>query len=292
MRIAISGHTGFIGSELKKFFSEKGFEITGIGRNDFKRGPGHIAGMIEGHDFLINLAGAPIIKRWTRKYSRLLWTSRIDTTRKLREAIGMCNNRPKAFFSASGVDVYSSGKTHTESNNELNDDFLGLLCQNWEEEALNARIFCPAYIIRTGVILGENGGALPKMALPFKLFVGGKIGNGKQMISWMHISDYAEALYMLMQKLPDQEIFNFTSPGPVSNAEFSSVLAKALNRPNFFVVPPFALRLLFGRGAVILLTGRKVLPENLQKAGYTYQYPEITGALQNLINQPKSNVNT
>jgi uncharacterized protein (TIGR01777 family) len=287
MRIAISGHTGFIGSELKNFFLEKGYEITGIGREDFNRGAGHLAEIMEGHDFLINLAGAPIIKRWTRKYSRLLWTSRIDTTRKLREAIGMCTNRPKAFFSASGVDVYSSGKTHTESNNELNDDFLGLLCQNWEEEALKARIFCPVYIIRTGVILGESGGALPKMALPFKLFVGGKIGNGKQMISWMHISDYEQALYMLMQKLPDQEIFNFTSPGAVSNAEFSSVLAKTLNRPNVFVVPPFALRLLFGEGAVILLTGRQVLPENLQKAGYEFKFPEISGTLKDLLQSAK-----
>lgn len=283
MRIAISGHTGFIGSELKNFFSEKGYDVTGIGRKDFDHGPTHLAGMIEGHDFLINLAGAPIIKRWTRKYSRLLWTSRIDTTRKLREAIGMCSSRPKAFFSASGVDVYSSGKTHTESNNELNDDFLGLLCQNWEEEALKARILCPVYIIRTGVILGDSGGALPQMALPYKLFVGGKIGNGKQMISWMHISDYAQALYMLMQKLPDQEIFNFTTPNAVSNAEFSSALAKTLNRPNFFVVPPFALRLLFGRGAEILLTGQKVLPENLQKAGYEFQFPEVSGALKDLL---------
>ncbi len=292
MRIAITGHTGFIGSELKKYFSEKGYEITGIGRNDFKRGSGHLAGKIEGHDFLINLAGAPIIKRWTRRYSRLLWTSRIETTRQLREAIGTCSNPPKAFFSASGVDIYASGSTHTESNNELSNDFLGLLCQNWEEEALKTRISCPTYIIRTGVILGESGGALPKMSLPFKLFVGGKIGNGKQIISWMHIRDYADALHMLMQTLPEKEIFNFTTPGPVSNAEFSSVLAKALNRPNFFMVPPFALRLLFGRGAVILLTGRKVLPENLQKAGFTFQLPEISGALQNLLNQPKSKVKT
>ena len=287
MRIAISGHTGFIGSELKKFFSEKNYEITGIGRNDFKRGPGHIAGMIEGHDFLVNLAGAPIIKRWTRKYSRLLWTSRIDTTAMLRDALAHCHQRPKAFFSASAVGIYSPEGIHTENKNKLDNDFLGLLCQNWEDEAAKARVFCPTYIIRTGIILGENGGALPQMALPFKLFAGGKIGNGKQMISWMHIQDYAEALHLLMQTLPEQEIFNFTAPNPVSNAEFSSALAKALHRPNYLPVPSFALKLLFGEGSVALLSGQNVLPENLQKMGYEFQFPEIPGALKDLLQSAK-----
>ncbi len=283
MRIAISGHTGFIGSELKKFFLEKGYEVTGIGRNDFNLGPGHLAGMIEGHDFLINLAGAPIIKRWTRKYSRLLWTSRIDTTAKLKEALAQCHKRPKAFFSSSAVGIYSPGGVHTEKNNRIDNDFLGLLCQNWENEAAKARVFCPTYIIRTGIILGESGGALPQMALPFKLFAGGKIGDGKQMISWMHIQDYANALHLLMQTLPEQEIFNFTAPHPVSNAELSSVLAKTLHRPNYLPVPPFALKLLFGEGSVALLSGQNVLPENLLKAGYEFQFPEISGTLKDLL---------
>ncbi|MBW6480396.1 MAG: TIGR01777 family oxidoreductase [Bacteroidales bacterium] len=283
MRIAISGHTGFIGSELTKFFSKKGYEVTGIGRKDFNRGPGHLAQMIESHDFLINLAGAPIIKRWTRKYSRLLWTSRIDTTALLREALAQCQERPGAFFSSSAVGIYSPEGIHTENKNRLDNDFLGLLCLSWEEEASKARVFCPTYIIRTGIILGNSGGALPQMALPFKLFAGGKIGNGKQMISWMHIKDYAEALHMLMQSLPEQEVFNFTAPNPVSNAEFSSVLAKTLHRPNYLPVPPFALKLLFGEGSVALLSGQNVLPENLQKAGYKFQFPEISDALKNLL---------
>ena len=283
MRIAIAGHTGFIGSELKNFFTGKGYKITGIGREDYGKGNTHLASLIEGQDFLINLTGAPIIKRWTRRYSRILWRSRIDTTIQLREAIGLCRERPKAFFSASGVNIYQSGGTHTESNSKLNNDFLGLLCQNWEEEAAKARVFCPTYIIRTGVILGKSGGALPQMALPFKLFVGGKIGNGKQMISWLHIKDYAEVVHMLMKKLPEQEVFNFTSPNPVSNAEFSSELAKTLKRPAFFTVPPFALKLLFGQGSVVLLTGVNVLPENLQKEGYEFRFPQIKEALADLL---------
>lgn len=283
MRIAISGHTGFIGTGLENYFSEKGYEITGIGRKDFSKGSMHLANLINGHDYLINLAGAPIIKRWTRKYSRLLWSSRIDTTAKLREAIALCNEKPKAFFSASAVGIYTSEGIHTENSNRLSNDFLGLLCQNWEEEAAKTRILCPTYIIRTGIILGENGGALPQMALPFKFFVGGKIGNGKQMISWMHIQDYIEALHMLMKKLPKQEIFNFTAPNPVSNAEFSSVLAKNLHRPNYLPVPPIALKLLFGEGSVALLSGQNVMPENLQEAGYEFRFPEVSGALKDLL---------
>ena len=283
MRIAISGHTGFIGNELKNYFSEKGYEITDIGRKDFSKGSMHLANLINGHDYLINLAGAPIIKRWTRKYSRLLWSSRIDTTAKLREAVAQCNEKPKAFFSASAVGIYTSEGIHTENSNRLSNDFLGLLCQNWEEEAAKTRILCPTYIIRTGIILGKNGGALPQMSRPFKFFVGGKIGTGKQMISWMHIQDYIEALHMLMKKLPKEEIFNFTAPNPVSNAEFSSVLAKNLHRPNYLPVPPLALNLLFGEGSVALLSGQNVLPENLQKAGYEFRFPYVSGALKDLL---------
>ena len=283
MRIAIAGHTGFIGGELKNFFTEKGYEITGIGRDDFSKGNTHLASMIEGQDFLINLAGAPIIKRWTRRYSRILWRSRIDTTIQLREAIGLCRERPKAFFSSSAVGIYSSEGIHTESENKLDNDFLGLLCQNWEEEALKAKIFCPTYIIRTGIILGKSGGALPQMALPFKLFVGGKIGSGKQIIPWMHINDYAEALNMLINNMPDESVFNFTAPHPVSNAEFSKEMAGVMKRPGFFTVPPFMLKIIFGRGSVVLLSGQNVLPENLQKQGYEFRYPQIKEALADLL---------
>ena len=283
MRIAIAGHTGFIGSELKTYFNERGYEITGIGRDDFSKGNTHLASMIEGQDFLINLAGAPIIKRWTRRYSRILWRSRIDTTIQLREAIGLCRERPKAFFSSSAVGIYSSEGIHTESENKLDNDFLGLLCQNWEEEALKAKIFCPTYIIRTGIILGKSGGALPQMALPFKLFVGGKIGSGKQIIPWMHINDYAEALNMLINNMPDESVFNFTAPHPVSNAEFSKEMAGVMKRPGFFTVPPFMLKIIFGRGSVVLLSGQNVLPENLQKQGYEFRYPQIKEALADLL---------
>lgn len=283
MNIIISGQSGFIGSKLTSFFRSEGHEVTGIGRADFAKGVNHIALLLTDKDVLINLAGAPIIKRWTRSYSKVLWDSRIVTTRMLSDAIPLATNGPKAFFSTSAVNVYADQGVNTETQNTLDEDFLGTLCQRWEEEALRARIHCRTYIMRLGVVLGKEGGALPQMALPFKLFAGGKIGNGKQVISWIHIDDLAHALNKLIQELPDQNVFNFTAPNPVSNADFSSSLAEALKRPNLFRVPAFALKILYGEGAVTLIDGVTVLPENLLKEGFRFEYPKLDGALENLL---------
>ncbi len=283
MNIAISGHTGFIGGHLKKHFKGQGHEISGIGREDFAKGTGHLTSIVSECDILINLAGAPIIKRWTKSYSKKLWDSRILTTRALTEAIAETRDRPKAFFSASGVNIYTDKGIQTEKENQISEDFLGILCQRWEEEALKARIHCNTYVLRFGIVLGKDGGALPQMALPFKMYVGGKIGHGRQMISWIHIDDFMRALDMLINALPDQNVFNFTAPSPVSNATFSAILARTLHKPNLIPVPAFALKLMFGEGAVVLLEGVNAVPENLQNEGFVFHYPELEGALQDLL---------
>jgi uncharacterized protein len=283
MRIVISGKTGFIGSKITTWFLSRGYEVTAIGRSDFAKGSNHLSGLISGSDFVINLAGAPIIKRWTKSYSKKLWDSRIVTTHLLTDAIGTSNPKPRAFFSASVIGIYAEEGIQTEEQNRYDDDFLGILCQRWEEEALKARILCPVYIMRIGIVLGREGGALPKMALPFKMFVGGKIGSGRQITSWIHIDDFIGALNHIMERLPEESVFNFTAPNPVSNAEFSSVLARTLERPNFFSVPSFALRFLYGDGAVALLNGQHVLPERLLNDGFTFTYPKLDSALHNLL---------
>lgn len=283
MKIIITGLTGFVGTELKQYFSAKNYTVTGIGRGDYGMGVQHLAELISGHDVLINLAGAPIIKRWTQKYREELWESRVETTRQLQEALTLCKAPPEVFISASGVNVYTGRGTHTESGTLHGDDFLSSLCLAWEEQAMKAQSISKTYIIRTGVVLGKNGGALPQMVLPFKLFVGGKIGNGQQVLSWIHIADYMDALHKLMQDKPDRQVFNFCSPFPVSNAEFSRQLARALRRPNFFTVPAFVLKLLYGEGAVVILEGQTVLPANLEKEGFTFEYPRMKQALENLL---------
>lgn len=283
MKIILSGKSGFIGSYLTDYFTDKGYEVSGIGRKDFRLGEQHLAGLISGKDVLIHLAGAPIIKRWTRQYTRTIWNSRVETTGMLTNALKLLRTRPSVFISSSAVGIYTDEGKHTEDNNQLSDDFLGTLCQRWEEEARKAQFLLPVYTIRTGIVLGKEGGALPQMSLPFKLGVGGKIGSGKQGLSWMHILDYAQAVDMIIQKQPSQTIFNFTAPHPVSNAEFSKMLAETLHRPNIFTVPGFALRMLYGKGATTLLGGQYAYPENLEKAGYKFQFPKLKEALEDLL---------
>lgn len=283
MKIIITGKTGFIGSFLSDYFTQKSYEVSGIGRKDFRLGEEHLAGLIDGNDVLIHLAGAPIIKRWTRQYTRVIWNSRVDTTGMLTGALKLLRTRPKIFISSSAVGIYTDEGHHTENNYQMSDDFLGILCQRWEEEARKAAFMLPVYTLRTGIVLGKEGGALPQMSLPFKLGVGGKIGNGRQGLSWIHILDYARALEMIIEKQPSQTIFNFTAPHPVSNAEFSKTLAKTLGKPNLFTVPGFALRILYGKGASTLLGGQFAYPENLEKAGYQFRFPSLKQALEDLL---------
>jgi uncharacterized protein len=283
MQIAITGHTGYLGTALKNFFQEQGYHVSGIGREDFQKGTVHLSGLLSGKDVVINMAGAPVIRRWTRSYSRKIWNSRILTTQALVQAIGNCVQKPGMFISVSGVNIYSEKGIHDENSNDFDMDFLGTLCQEWEKEALKARFVVNTLIARLGVVLGKNGGALPKIALPFKLGAGGKVGSGKQMMSWIHLSDFCHAMLHLIQNNPEKNVFNFTSPNPVSNALFSSTLSSVLKRPNFFTVPLFALKILYGEGATVLLNGQHVVPGNLLESGFRFNFPELEPALRDLL---------
>ncbi len=283
MKIVISGKTGFIGSKLTEYFSAKGYVVDGIGRKDFSKGMNRLIKIIDGADIVINLAGAPIVKRWTQDYSRELWNSRIDTTKALAEAIINCANPPSKFLSASAVGIYSSEGNHSENSYIASEDFLGILCQRWEEEAMRARIKTQVKILRIGIVLGREGGALPKMALPFRFFVGGPLGSGRQKISWIHVGDLVRAVHHIIDNETVHTVYNFTAPNPVTNSEFSQQLSKTLNRPNLFPVPAITLKLIFGEGAVALLNGQHAIPENLMREDFSFEYPDLKSALKNLL---------
>lgn len=283
MRIVISGKTGFIGSRLAARFSAAGHTVHGISREDFKQGEGHLASIISGCDVLINLAGAPIIRKWTRSYCRKMWDSRILTTRQLTDAMAACEIKPRTFISASAVGFYSDNGIQTEDHFTHNEDFLGILCQRWEEEASRARIHSRTYIIRIGITMGKEGGALPQMVKPFRMYAGGKIGSGEQIVSWIHIEDFLRAVEFIFTKRPDKNVFNLTAPHPVSNAELTRIISKTLNKPAVFTVPAAALKLLYGEGAVTLLQGQHVLPDNLLKEGFTFLFPHPEEAMINLL---------
>ncbi|MFZ4707951.1 MAG: NAD-dependent epimerase/dehydratase family protein, partial [Bacteroidales bacterium] len=193
MRVVVSGVSGFIGSRLLIAMQEKGWEVIPLERKDFAL-DAHLLGIkLSGADVIIHLAGAPIVHRWNEAYKKELHDSRINTTRKLVEALSLVREKPNLFISTSAIGIYSATGRHSEVSSLTADDFIGKLCLDWEKEANHAASITRTVIFRLGIVLAKNGGAFPKMLLPFKFGLGGKIGSGKQGFSWIHIDDLIAA---------------------------------------------------------------------------------------------------
>jgi hypothetical protein len=271
MRVALTGANGFVGSHLREKFTN---HIV-IERADSED---EILKKLEGVDVVFNLAGAPIVKRWSEAYKKVLISSRIDTTKKLVNAINRSDI--KHFISTSAIGAYPDDGAFDESFDGYSNDFLGLLTKEWEEEA--NKCIKPTAIVRFGVILGKDGGALAKMLTPFKMGVGGRIGNGKMMMSWIDVDDLVGMYdYIIKHKLTG--IFNATAPHPVSNYEFTKALGTALHRPTIFPLPEFILKLLFGEGSTVLTGSKEVYPKAITDAGYKFKYPHLEESLKHLL---------
>lgn len=283
MIIAISGSNGFIGSELTSCFREQKNEVRRIRRIDAKTPVHDIVDDILGADVIINLAGAPIVNRWTQTYKKLLFDSRIITTAKMVEAIKTLDKKPELFISTSAVGIYSQSGKHSENNFHPADDYLAEICEAWETEAGKALPYTRVVIARLGIVLGKGGGALSRIIPLFKLGLGGKIGNGKQGFSWIHIQDVIGAIQFLIENKQLSGNFNFTAPDLVDNAAFTGTLAEVLKRPAYLPVPLFGLKMLFGEGSIAVAGGQFAYPENLINAGYQYCYPELDAALREII---------
>ena len=297
MKLVIAGGTGFVGSALSTQLLEQGHSLIVLTRSQppttispkekwITWQPGSRGGWeeaLEGADGVINLAGEPIAsKRWTKSQKEKIRSSRVNTTRALVAAIGKARQKPKFLLNASAIGYYGprGDETLTEEA-EPGKDFLGQVCLQWEEEARKAEGHGLRVIrLRTGIVLGKGGGALAKMVPPFKLFAGGPLGSGKQRMSWIHLEDEIGLILFLIQNPAAQGPFNATAPNPVTMREFCQTLGRALHRPSWAPVPGFALRLLLGEMADMLLTGQRVLPAAAQKLGYKFQYPTLYGALE------------
>ena len=282
-KIILSGKTGFLGSHLSAFLNRSGYEVVGLGRQDFLLDSRDMARKLEGAKAIIHLAGAPIIGRWTASYQKKIYDSRISTTRKLVAAIRLLDSKPEVFLSASAVGIYPDQGQHDESSGLVSEGFLGEVCTDWEAEATRASKMCRTVMLRFGVILGQGGGALPKMALPFRFGIGGKIGSGKQMMSWIHLDDVVKAIHFAITKPDIKGPVNVTAPNPVSNKTFTKTLARVLRLPALFPVPSFMLRLVFGQGAIVLTGGQTAIPKKLQESGFVFKYPELEPALRDLL---------
>ena len=280
MIIALSGSTGFVGQALIQKMRNQSLTVRVITRESFKKpDQAFVNEYIEGSDVVINLAGAPVSKKWTAAYKQEILDSRVITTRKISEAINLAQQKPSVFISASAIGIYDSMNTHTESSVAYADSFLAKVCMAWEREAQNSEPYTRVVIFRTGLVLGSGGGALAKMHFPFSIGLGGKIGNGEQPVSFIHLADLIAAILFTIENHSIRGIVNAVTPYPSDNAEFSEKLAKVFGQTNWLTIPAFALKMLYGEGAQILLEGQKVLPGILQQAGFRFKYPTIQNAL-------------
>lgn len=271
MKIALTGATGFVGTALRHAFPDHAV----IDRQDDVDA---IVAKLQGVDVAINLAGAPIIKRWTDPYKEVLMNSRIHSTKRLVAALNQSS--VKHFISTSAIGIYPDNMRCDESCEACSDDFLGHLARKWEQEARHCTL--PTTILRFGVILGVDGGALRQMLTPFKLGVGGVIGDGKMMTSWIDIEDLVRVYRFVIDNNLDGT-FNCVSPNPVTNRVFTKSLGRVLHRPTVLPIPEFALRIMYGEAASVLTGSKEVYPSALEKAGFTFKYPTVDASLGHLL---------
>lgn len=290
--VLITGATGLIGRHLVKKLINK-YKITVISRDPSRAqrllGQGIEAisldalQSLESFDAIINLAGEPIAdKRWTDKQKQAICDSRWEITQRLSDLINSSVNPPEVFISGSAVGVYGrQGDTPiNEDFTDFNDEFSHRVCAKWEEIAntANTRV-C---LIRTGIVLDDEGGALAKMIIPFRLGLGGPIGDGKQYMSWIHIDDMIKGIIHLLEHKECVGPYNLTAPNPNTNGYFSIKLARRLDRPCLFRVPAFVMKTLMGESSDLILYGQKVLPERLIAANFNFAYPTLIDALDAL----------
>jgi uncharacterized protein (TIGR01777 family) len=295
MKVFMTGGTGFVGKTLASVLIRSGKEVTILTRS----GKGEIPGVswvdgdptqrgkwqekVKGHEAVINLAGASIFTRWTQEAKKALRESRMLTTRHVVEA--MEGGKGMALISASAIGYYGfHGEENRTEDSPPGGDFLAVLARDWEAEAREAeKKGCRVAITRLGIVLGEKGGALGQMIPLFEKFVGGPLGSGRQWFSWIHIEDLARGVLFLLEHPEISGAVNFTAPNPVRNKELAQSLGRILGRPAFLPAPGFMLRLILGEFGSILLEGQRVLPQKLLQAGFQFQYPEIEGALRQVI---------
>jgi uncharacterized protein (TIGR01777 family) len=275
MRVTVVGASGFIGRHVCAALRARGDEVVEASLRDVDA-----AGQAcEGSDAIVQLAGAPVTTRWTAQAKDEIRSSRVDATRALVDRLAQLRARPKVYVSASAVGYYGASETATFTESSLpGNDFLAEVCVAWEREALRAEeLGMRVARIRTGIVLGADGGALARLLPIFKLGLGGVIASGRQWNSWIHIDDVVGIYLLAIDRA--EGVLNATAPEPVRNVDFTWALASAVYRPAFLPVPAFALRAIFGEGASILTTGQRILPERTLSLGYEFHYPRIGPAL-------------
>ena len=297
MNIFITGGTGFIGSALTKRLVEQGHAVTVLSRSPEKVaqlcGPnvkslGSLSQLKaeDNYQVIFNLAGAPIVDaRWSEDRKQLIRDSRIGLTEQLISCIARLNIKPELLISGSAIGYYGGqGDAVLSEQSVPAGDFSAQLCIDWEATAKQAEQFgVRVCLIRTGLVIANGGGFLQRLLLPFRLGLGGRIGDGRQWMSWIHRQDWINIAMAMMTDTTMQGAYNATAPNPVTNAEFTRILAKCLKRPALLPVPAWVLKMLLGEMSELVLGSQRVLPERLLKQDFKFQYGDLSAALNEAL---------
>lgn len=303
-RVIITGGSGLIGQALAADLLKDDFEVIVLSRNAQRQGANLPSGMrfeqwdgtsaqgwghlVEQGAAIVNLAGENIgERRWTEARKQAIIESRLRAGKAVSEAVAKARNKPDVVIQASAIGYYGSRTDEilTEKSPPT-DDFMSRICQQWEpatapvEQAGVRRV-----VVRSGVVLSRQGGAFPRMIMPFNFFAGGPLGSGKQWISWIHVRDEVAGLRFLMDNPNASGVYNLSSPYPLKNVDFERAVGRVMRRPAIIPTPAFAIRLLFGEMAITVLEGQRVAPERLEKEGFVFNYPRIEEALRDLLSK-------
>ncbi|OIK15738.1 TIGR01777 family protein [Bacillus sp. MUM 116] len=298
MKIIIAGGSGFIGKKLTELLPKNGHEIIILTRKE-KETDGPIKFVqwlsegsypekeIGGADVVINLAGVSINDgRWTEKHQTQIYESRMKATDELVRIVKAFSKKPSVFINASAIGIYpaSNQMVYTEQSLEVADDFLGRTVHDWERKSSEMREFgIRTVFMRFGVIMGKEGGALPLMALPYKLFLGGTVGSGEQWVSWVHITDVVRAIIFAIENSRLFGPVNVTAPNPKRMKEFGKTIGAVLHRPHWFPVPVFLMKAALGKKSSLVLEGQQVIPKVLLDEGFEFKFPVLEPALNDLF---------
>ncbi|MBX2808425.1 MAG: TIGR01777 family oxidoreductase [Cellvibrionaceae bacterium] len=301
MHVLITGGTGFLGRHLIAALLTRGDRVSLLARDFVKAKTlfhnrvnliGSISGAVADVDAVINLAGEPIAdRRWTRKRKHHLTQSRIATTQALVQWLACSPSKPKVLISGSAIGYYGhyAEDITLDESASPRDSFASELCREWEAVALEAEALgVRTCVVRTGVVLDKHGGALKRMLVPFQLGLGGPIGSGRQWMSWIHREDMTRLLLFLIDNAAIRGPVNATAPAPVNNRTFARLLASSLHRPAILPLPAFALTILMGEAAELLLQGQQVVPKKLLQYGFHFQYPVLHSALAAIFSDAES----
>jgi len=299
MKVFITGGTGFLGGKLVERLSSEGHEIIVMSRSKKAGSPSAPIRYIKGDpvkpgewqdsaadcDVLINLAGASIFHKWTPGYKKRILESRVKTTRRIGEAIGSHPRKSRTLINGSAVGYYGFRADEGLGEDAApGNDFLAGVVGEWESEAKKAEALgARVVMIRTGLVLDAGGGALGQMVPFFKFYIGGPLGSGRQWFSWVHRDDYVEAVLFVMGHQELAGPVNVCSPCPIRNRELAAALGRAVGRPSWLRAPGFAVRFILGEFGTVVLNGQRVLPRKLLDHGFVFRYPDIDGALGQIL---------